>query len=390
MANKPKPNSILILSHFYQRATAGGGPPQDIRDYFLDKAGRIVYIEHPFPYAKDRRSSMTIYRNGALDRTIGLPAVKGPQGLIYIAHIFQTAWLLLLAGRRYDVCISLDNLNTVSVALYRWLGIIKKLIYYTIDYTPYRFASPILNNLYHLADRLACYWADAIWILSPRMSAERAIQGVDPKRSAPSILLPMGAHLDRIKLLPANQIKRHQLVFVGHLLEKQGVQLLLQALAEVIKIQPKAHLLIIGQGGYRPKLEQLTHSLKLDAYVTFAGFVAAHREVERLLCQSAIGLAPYQPGADNYTAYTDPGKPKLYLACGLPVIITDVPASAELIEQKKAGIRIEYTKDSIAEALKRLLIDDKLYADYRDHAINLGKQFNTPHLIAAALNNTYR
>jgi len=107
------------------------------------------------------------------------------------------------------------------------------------------------------------------------------------------------------------------------------------------------------------------------------------------LTESAIGLAPYVPGADTYTQYTDPGKPKLYLACGLPVIITDVPASADLIDKAKAGIKVDYTPESIAQAIKRLLSDDELFNNYRDNAINLGKQFNTPDLIANAIEKTY-
>jgi len=58
--------SILILSHFYRRALYGGGPPQEIRDYFLPKVRRIYYIEHPFPYSKEHRSFLTVYENGKI------------------------------------------------------------------------------------------------------------------------------------------------------------------------------------------------------------------------------------------------------------------------------------------------------------------------------------
>ena len=63
-----KNHRVLIVSHFYKRTLSGGGPPQEIRDYFLPIVDTISYIEHPFPYADDRRSSLTIYRQGKLQK----------------------------------------------------------------------------------------------------------------------------------------------------------------------------------------------------------------------------------------------------------------------------------------------------------------------------------
>ena len=63
MENKLTYNRILIMSHFYVR-TMVGGPPQEVRDYFLDKTKYLYYIEHPFSYADDPRSILTIYKNG--------------------------------------------------------------------------------------------------------------------------------------------------------------------------------------------------------------------------------------------------------------------------------------------------------------------------------------
>ena len=40
-----KDSTVLILSHFYTRAIAGGGPPQEVRDYLLGKGRQtIIYV----------------------------------------------------------------------------------------------------------------------------------------------------------------------------------------------------------------------------------------------------------------------------------------------------------------------------------------------------------
>ncbi len=388
MESRLSGKTVLILSHYYKRTTEGGGPPQEMRDYMVPRAGKVVYIEHPFPYADDHRSSMMIYEKGKLVSTAFTWPLAGPQAWYYIADIFITWYFLLKARTGYDLCVALDNLNVFSVLPWKWFGKIKQLAYYTIDYTPVRFTQPVLNRVYHWIDRVACYQSDVIWVLAERMVQTRKEHGVDPKRTAPSVLLPMGAQLDRITPLPITKIHRHQLIFVGHLLEKQGLQLVLEALPAVIKKVSSLKLIVVGQGEYRPVLEKLVKNHHLEKSVDFKGFVEKHTDVEALICQSAIGVAPYLPEKNNYTYYTDPGKPKLYLGCGLPVIITEVPASAKLIAEHRAGIVVDYTKESLTKALLKLLTDDQLYRQYRDNALELSKEFNTTNLIERAINQT--
>jgi glycosyltransferase involved in cell wall biosynthesis len=366
----------------------GGGPPQEVRDFFLNKVKRIYYIEHPFPYANDHRSSMIIYENGVLKKQIFTPSLIGPQILFYLFDVFITFYFLLLAKTKFDLCIALDNLNTVSAIPFKKLGLIKKLVFYTIDYAPERFENKILNDIYHFLDRLACYNVDKIWILSERMITARKKNKVDIKKSAKSVLLPMGAALKRIKTLPINKINRYNIVFVGHLLEKQGIQLVLETLPKIVTIIPNLKFIIIGQGIYESDLKLITKRLKINKYVEFMGFVKDHKTVENILCKSAIGIAPYLPSPNNATFYTDPGKPKLYLGCGLPVIITNVPAISSIIHSKKAGMIVNYNMESVTKTLIKLLSNDKLYKEYRENAIKLSKNYDTDSLIGKALEKT--
>lgn len=383
-----KKANVLILSHFYKRALLGGGPPQEVRDFLISKVKRVYYIEHPFPSASDHRSSLTIYEDGILKTQIFTPQISGPEAFFYFIDFFITLYFFLKARRRFDLCIALDNLNTVSVLPFKKLGFIKKLVFYAIDYIPLRFNNKILNSLYHFFDRMACYHADKIWALSERMIEARKKNNVDIKKSAASIVLPMGANLSRIKILPVEKINKHDIIFVGFLMKKQGVQLVLESLPKIILKNPKLKFIIIGQGNYKQKLVALTKKLKISKYVKFKGFIKDYKIVEKILCKSAIGVAPYIPVPENYTFYTDPGKIKLYFGCGLPVVITDVPKIARIIQSKKAGLIVKYTAESMAKALNKLLTNNKFYNEYRKNAIQLSKRFNTNNLIANALKKT--
>jgi glycosyltransferase involved in cell wall biosynthesis len=270
----------------------------------------------------------------------------------------------------------------------RFFGNIKKLIFYTIDYVPQRFPNPLLNWCYHAADRIACRYADRLWVLSPRMNIQRKKNGIKPEHIAPTVLLPMGANIDRIKPLPLSKITRHQLVFVGHLLKKQGVQLVIEILPTLIKKIPDVRIVIVGQGEYENTLKKLADTLGVSAAIRFLGFVEKHTDVEKLLCKSAIGLALYVPTADNYTYFADPGKPKIYLGCGLPTVITAVPHIATVIHNAQAGFKIAYRKHDLEIALTTLLTDDALYASMRANALRLAKEYNTNQLIAQAIENS--
>ena len=55
----------------------------------------------------------------------------------------------------------------------------------------------------------------------------------------------------------------------------------------------------------------------------------------------------------------------MYLACGLPVVITRVPPIAGEIEENNAGLAIDYSKEELVNAVLRLLSDEKLYLECR-------------------------
>lgn len=378
--------NVLILSHFYTRTTSGGGPPQELRDYLLKKIKKIVYIEHPFPRSDDKRSSMSIYENGVLRKIVFTKPRLGSEGFFYLADFWINSYFIVASKTVFDVCIALDCLNTLNMIPFRFLGITKKLIFYVIDYTPKRFSNTLLNFIYLTSDRLASRHADTIWNNSPKMHEARSALGI--RHMAPSVILPTGANLERIRPLPIEKIYRHQIIFVGVLWEKQGLQLVIRALPNIISRVNRVRLVIVGKGDYTGKLKKLARGLHVEKHVRFLGFVEKHTAVERLLCKSAIGIAPYMPIPDNFTYFSNPGKPKLYLGCGLPVVITDVPAIARVIESHRAGMIIDYTVESIQKKLLKLLTDDKLYNTYRNNALALSKNYDTNTLIRKALAGT--
>ena len=117
------------------------------------------------------------------------------------------------------------------------------------------------------------------------------------------------------------------MLFVGHLLEKQGVQLVLKAIPDIRKTIIDFDFSIIGKGNYEPALRRLVKELGIEDCVLFAGY-KSDKEMEQLASRCACAVAPYDMKTDTWTRYADPGKIKNYLASALPVILTDVPYNA--------------------------------------------------------------
>ena len=96
-------------------------------------------------------------------------------------------------------------------------------------------------------------------------------------------------------------------------------------------------MVFIGGGGLR-KCSKIAHiELGIADRVSFTGFVSSDEEVYRILSGCGLALATYPPDDATYKRYCDPGKVKIYLACGLPVLITNVPAVACEIAARGAG-----------------------------------------------------
>ncbi|MEW6408087.1 MAG: glycosyltransferase [Patescibacteria group bacterium] len=378
---------VLVVSHYYARSNAGA-PSYEIVNYLLDKVKYLVYVEHPFPYASDNNSYIFIFKNGKKIKEFSISKILKPDIFSYLQDFFYNNLIFLLLKKRFDLCIALDNLNTFSFLFWRKLHLIKKLVLYTIDYAPYRFQNKLLNSIYHFIDRRACYNCDCIWVLSERMIKGRMNNGVNPKRCAYNVAVPMGADLSKIKLLPYENINRFTIVFLGHLLQKQGLQLVLEILTEIKKEIPQIKLIIIGQGDYEYQLKKIATELEINDVVEFKGFIRNHQEIEKILCHSTIGLAPYLQDKKSFTYFADPGKIKVYLGCGLPVITTRFTVIADEIEKENTGIVINYNRDELRKALLRLLQDDQYYQLARKNAINLSKKYNFKNIYDNAIKQT--
>jgi glycosyltransferase involved in cell wall biosynthesis len=352
--------TIAIGTHVY-----GTGPADALERFSRERAQRVVYIGHSFSYAEDVVSRLRIWEKGRVIRTRTVPWHRRmPEPLSWAKDFVLTvAWGLALR-KRIDVFIGVDSLNAAAGLVLRRLGRTRRVVFWTIDYVPERFPNRLLNYVYHRFDRLCVSRCDVTWNVSPRMEPARFARGL----TGPQRIVEVGAYFTG----STNQWDRYRLIFVGHLLEKQGVQLVLRALPSIREALPDAHLLVVGDGPYRDTLVRLANELGIADAVEFAGYVEEHEEVERLIAGAAVGLAMYNPSNPLFTQFADPGKVKNYLAAGVPVVTTDVVHTAAGLAEVGAALVLPYDGAELATALVSLLADPQRQEQMRAAARRLG------------------
>lgn len=360
------------------------GSPQAVAAFLRPRAARVVTIQLPFVDAADRRASCVEYRDGRRVR-LWRSTFNTPPGVFgYALDVLRTLIWGVRLGGTFDVCVAADNLNATSAIVLRKLGRVRAVVFFTIDYVPIRFAGSVLNWIYRMVDVLASTHSDVAWVLTRRVADARRARAIRPNL-APILVVPTGA---RFSGSFPGAAESGRIAFVGHLLKKQGLQVVIAALPHIIRHLPSCRLVVIGSGPYEPRLRELAQEVGVEPYIEWHGSVPSHLKMQEILSGCAVAVAPYSRVHDTWTYYADPGKVRDYLASELPVILTDLPEVAELIRAEGAGVVVDYSATAFGEAVVGVLADASRLSRMRQAARCLGMAFDWSTVIEDALSRT--
>jgi len=366
------------------------GPAHDLRDYLLkQKIKQLLFISHPLLYLEEGKRNVSyaiLYKNGKEYRYTARH-YSMPEYFCYIKDaLYSFYWHIRYSGMS-DVIIGVGNLNAFAALILKNIGLSRKVVYYVIDYVPSRFSQQVINAVYHWIERTCALHCDATWNLSPRMIVAREEKW---KMKFPSqYVVPHGVHTARIKHVPFSKVHKYEILYMGTLLQKQGIQVVLQSLGKLHKKFSQLRLTIIGRGPYANNLHTLTKELHLENIVTFLGYIESHEEMENRIAQSALAVALYDKTYDTFSYYADPGKIKNYLGAGVPVLMTDVPYVASQVAKEKCGIIVDYDETSVTKVLSDFFSLPKKMEQYRKNAIRFARKYEWNDIFDKAFLKTY-
>lgn len=364
------------------------GAAHALRDYLnKQKVNQLLYIGHPINEASSSSVS-ELYKQGKRIKKKNFTR-NHLSSFNYFIDFFLTLKWVFQERTKFALFIGIDNLNCLAGLILKKLNRVDQVYYYSIDFSPIRFKNKFLNFIYHQIETYCVKKADQTWNTSPRVAQGRQKFLNLSSQDFPPKVVPIGVWNDQIKKRPFSEVKKHQLLFVGHLLEKQGIQKVLEAIPEVIKKIPDFNFLIVGGGEYQLFLKKKVNQLRINDHVQFTGWVKERCRLDNLLSESAAAIAVYKPEKDqlyNFTYYADPTKLKDYLSAGLPIILTNVPHNAKTIKKKGCGLVVPYQTEAIAQAIIKLLSDPQKLKKYRQNALQYVKTFDWSKIFEKALN----
>jgi len=153
--------------------------------------------------------------------------------------------------------------------------------------------------------------------------------------------------------------------FVGSFKAWHGVDFLLQVFKWLRRKDASYHLLLVGDGPMRARLEEETRRLGLQEAVTLVGNVP-HEEVPQYLALMDVAVAPY-PALDDF--YFSPLKLYEYMAGSRAVVASRIGQVAEVIADGLTGLLYEPgNEEALLGCIRRLRADESLRRELGQNA----------------------
>lgn len=219
---------------------------------------------------------------------------------------------------------------------------------------------PSPAKLRRLANREEAVWRQADgYVTITRGLAELLTERLGSR--ARLAIVHDGTRLDRATSAPAAaSSSTATVVYAGHLYKWKGVDVLLDALAQV----PEVRGVIVGGHEAEPdrrRLEDRAAALGLSARVTFVGAVA-RGDVPGWLARADI-LALPNPASALSTHSTSPLKLFEYMAAGRAIVASDLPSIREILtDDISALLAAAGDATALAAGIRRLAGDAALRA----------------------------
>lgn len=357
------------------------GPAQPLRDYLLErKAKKLIMVNHPLVGEGSNKHLVTVYEKGKKksQKKYGLPN-KPPYTFAFDPFVplklpATTAWF------------GFNNLAAKRGLHRKKRGKAQKVYYWAVDFVPNRFGDNVLTKVYNMIDKDVCLNADArIELTETAVTKRTQYLKLDADNMSPALTVPMGTWLQRTPKATGAAWKRKKVVYLGHLVERQGVATLIKALGILMQEDSEITADIIGGGPLAEDLKTLAKELGIAKRVTFHGFVKDHKDVESILAKATVAAAPYMDDKTNFTQFADPGKLKAYLGANLPVVLTAVPPNARELERAGAAVIVKDTPQGVADGLQSLLSDQARWRKAHRAAAKLAEDFDWNSILGRAL-----
>ena len=260
------------------------------------------------------------------------------------------------AARRYDVPV-----------FFRSIDVLHRLVPHPFLVTPtkllerfvYKRVRAITCVTHHLKTYVESYGV-------PEERIEVLPSGVDRDMFSPG--LPNHELMARWQIAPSHRL----ILFMGTIYTFSGLDQVIRDFPTLLARHPNARLLIVGEGDDADRLKALCRETGVVDEVVFTGLLP-YALLPDIIRSCEVCINPFELNA--VTKDILPTKLFQYLACGKPVIATELPGTTPFLSGEGHGL-VTARLDSFVDSMSRLLADpDRIARLGRNGASVTGERY---------------
>ena len=208
------------------------------------------------------------------------------------------------------------------------------------------------------------------------------ISGLNTK----TIFIPNGVNMPKKYVQPPISNK-YKFLYVGSLIPRKGVDILIKAFIK-LNLFEKTKLVIGGAGMEKNRLNEIVEKNKVGKYIELLGEIEPNNVQNLMLESDCFVLPSYFEGTPNVI--------KESMACGVPVIATNVSGNPELVISGETGLLFEPGDvNTLTEHLRFAFENQKIMKAMGEKCIEfiLSKQLtwkNTARMYESVYSNIYK
>jgi len=176
---------------------------------------------------------------------------------------------------------------------------------------------------------------------------------------------------------------RYSVIYTGGIQMGRGIQVVFEAIPEVIREIPDFLFVIVGDGYATPILKNVAEKNNIQDHVLWVGWVE-HARIFEYIKACRVGIIPHF--VTDHVSTTIPNKIFDYMGLGLPVIASDAAPMKRILEEEECGkvFRDRDPKD-LARCLKEIYRSCENYGENGENAIWLKYNWNVDSRVILSL-----
>ena len=215
-------------------------------------------------------------------------------------------------------------------------------------------------------------------------TAEEAKRAAFIKLRTKPVILPCGIDWENYRRLPPQGNFRRRIkindktplvLFLGRINFKKGLDLLVPAFGNVVKILPDARLAVVGPDneGYSSKVRQWCVEQGIQDKVFFVDHLGLESVKEAYMDADVFVLPSY---TENFGLTVVEA-----MACGTPVVISDQVNISSEIQNSRAGFVVSLDARSMADTICRVLVDKGMASDMGRKGRRIAERYGWPLIV---------